>query len=726
MPQVEARNGEGEGQPPDVPPGHGVNPLLQPETLTFGAPEFDLIREEHFRPAFQEGMRRQRDEVAAIAASPEPASFQNTIDALERSGQLLTRVARIFFTLTSAHTNPELDAIQAEFAPQLAAHADDILLDRGLYRRVRELFEVRDRLHLDREELRILEHLHRRFVRAGALLDAEGQARIRAINEELSSLSTQFQQNLLAVTRERALLVEDESELEGLTPSEIKAAAEAARERGEKGKYLLSLTNTTRQPILARLRNRALRRRLWEASANRGVGEGGGVDSRPLLLRIALLRAERARLQGYRDWASFALEPQMARTPAAALGMLTELVPAVTANARQEAAAIQAVIRGGGESFSLEPWDWEFYAERVRMGRHQLREEEIRPYFPLERVLVDGVFHTMGLLYGISFVERRDLPVYHPDVRVFDVLDAEGSPLGLFYGDYFARESKRGGAWMSTLALQSLLLDRKPVITNVLNIPRPPAGEPALLSFDQVTTLFHEMGHAVHGLLSRVRYPSLAGTSVPRDFVEFPSTFQEDWALEPSVLVHYARHHETGEVIPPGLVQRILGARYFNQGYDTLEYLAAALVDLAWHTLGPEEIPEDPQAFEAAVLARWGVDDPRVPPRYRSPYFAHIWSGGYGASYYAYLWSEVLAADAFAWVEGRGGPTRENGERHRAAVLSRGWTAEPMELYVAFRGREPEVTPLLRRRGLRLDPSDQASSEEAPGGRRERREPPPA
>lgn len=692
--------------PPADTTAMAENPLLRPSPLPFEAPDFSVIREEHFLPAFEAGMTEELAEAGRIAGNAEAPTFENTIVALERSGETLTRVQQVFGNLTSAHTNPGLQEIQAQIAPRLAAHSDDILLDPRLFDRVRTLWERRETLGLGEEEGRTLKYWHDAFVRAGARLDDPSKARIREINEELSSLSTEFQRNLLALVPERSVLVEREEELAGLDRASIEAAAAAAARRGMDGRWLLTITNTTRQPLLTVLENRELRRRVWEASAFRGLGENGGIDNRPLVVRMARLRAERARLLGYADWASFALELQMAQRPEAALTMLTDLVPAVRANTEAEAAAIREMILASGEDHPVEPWDWEFFAERVRQARFSVDDREVRPYFELERVLEDGVFFTMNRLFGITFRERTDLPVYHPDVRVFDVFDRDGSQLGLFYADYFARESKRGGAWMSSFVSQSGLLEKQPVIVNVMNIPKPPEGEPALLTFSEVSTMFHEMGHALHGMFSDVTYPSLAGTAVSRDFVEYPSTFEEDWAIQPEVLANYARHHQTGEPIPGELLGRVIRARQFNQGFDTLEYLSAALLDLAWHTLAPEEVPEDPMAFEAETLARFGVDLTAVPPRYRTPFFAHIWAGGYSASYYAYLWSEVLAADAFEFILTEGGLQVENGQRFRDLILSRGNSRDPMTMYVEFRGQEPTVDALLRRRGLAPPVSD--------------------
>ncbi len=562
------------------------------------------------------------------------------------------------------------------------------------------MWENRLESGLNEEQQRVLKEQYDEFVRAGALLSEAQQARVRAINTELSSLMTRFQDNLLAVTKERSVIVDDVAQLAGLPPDEITAAAEAAAERGQSGKYLLPITNTTRQPMLTSLSNRALRQRIWEASALRALGRDGGIDNRPLVLQIAKLRAERAEILGFASHAGFQLQPQMATDPVAARSMLTSLIPALRQKTADEEQEIRAVMREEGAEFELQAWDWEYYAERVRRAKFAVDEKQVRPYFELNQVLQNGVFFTMNRLYGIEFRERRDLPVYHPDVRVFDVIDRDGTQLGLFYADYLQRDSKRGGAWMGSYVDQSRLLSEVPVVVNVMNIPRPPAGEPALISFDNVTTMFHEMGHALHGLLSSVTYPSVSGTSVPRDFVEFPSTFEEDWAIQPEVLSNYARHHHTGEVIPRELLDRLIRARRFNQGFDTMEYVAAALLDLEWHSLTPGQIPTDVEEFESQALARCGVAHTAIPSRYKSCFFAHIWSGGYSASYYAYMWSEVLAADAFAHMMSRGGLTRENGQVFRETILSRGGSREPMSLYTDFRGQPPTVDALLIRRGL--------------------------
>jgi peptidyl-dipeptidase Dcp len=677
------------------------NPFAAPSKLALRAPAFDAIQVEHYLPAFMAGIDEQLDEMKAIAGQSDAPTFRNTIVAYEKSGALLTRVDQVFSNLTSSNTNKYLQSIQKELAPLLAAHSDNILLNRQLFERVEKLYESRESLKLTGEQQQVLRRHYEDFVRAGARLPEEQQNRIRSLNEQLSKLQTEFRNNLLEATKERSVIVDDVTELDGLSDAQIAAVAEKATERGSEGKYVLEITNTTRVPILKSLNNRNLRQRLWEASANRALGQNGGVDNRGLVLEIAQLRAERAKLLGFENHAAYKLQNQMAKTPEAARKMLTDLVPGVVARVNLEAADLRAMMKKLGVSDELAPWDWEFYAEKVRKERYDVDEAEVKPYFEMNNVLEQGVFFTMNKLFGIEFRERNDLPVYHREVRVFDVLDADGSQIGLYYIDFFSRDSKRGGAWMSAFVTQSGLLNQKPVIVNVLNNPKPAEGEPALISFDNATTMFHEMGHAVHGLFSDVTYPSVAGTATPRDFVEFPSTFEEDWAIQPDILRNYARHHETGEPIPAELLTKVIQASKFNQGFDTLEYLSAAILDLEWHTLSADEIPDDIQAFERATLKKYGIDIPAVPPRYRTAYFAHIWGGGYSAAYYAYIWSEVLATDAFAHMLSSGGATRENGNRFRKEVLSRGSSRDPMDSYKTWRGNAPTIDALLIRRGLK-------------------------
>ncbi len=666
----------------------------------YNAPDFDWIEQDFFKPAIEEGMRRQLVEVEAIATDPAAPTFANTIEALERSGVLLSRARSVFFGLVSAHTNPELQKLRAELSPKLSAHGDAIAMDDRLFQRVKSLYDQRNELKLDSVEERLLERRYVGFVRGGALLDEAGKERLKAINKELSELSTKFSDNVLAETNGSAVAVDDVDRLEGLSGAEIAAAAEAAESRGMKGKWLITLSNTTQQPALASLKDRALREEIYNASITRN-SRGNEYDNRAIVSRTAQLRAERAKLLGHPDHATYVLEEQMAKTPIAALNLLTTMVPAATRNAKAEADRLQQLIDEQGGGFKLEPWDWDFYAEQVRKAEFDLDDNAIKPYLVLDSVLKNGVFFSAEKLFGITFKERNDIPVYHPDVRVWEVFDHDGSGIGLFYADFFKRDSKRGGAWMSSYVGQNELLGTRPVITNTCNFPKPPEGSPALIPWDEVRTLFHEFGHALHGLLSDVRHPYFSGTSVPRDFVELPSQFQENWMLEPSVLENFARHYETNEPMPGEMVEKLLKSGTFNQGYATTEYLAAALLDLEWHMLSAEA-PEvsDPLAFEQRMLEKHNIALSTVPPRYRTPYFSHIWAGGYSAGYYAYLWSEVLEADAFQWFKEHDGMTRENGDRYREAILSKGGSKEADRLYRDLTGREPSTEPLLKKRGL--------------------------
>jgi peptidyl-dipeptidase Dcp len=670
------------------------NPFFVPSDLPYELPPFERIREEHYRPAFERGMAEQLAEVAAITSSGEPPTFENTILALERSGRILDRVSVVFFNKASTDTNPAIQEIQQEITPLLAKHADAIHLDRALFARVKALYEARDELGLAADERRLLERYHTDFVRAGAELDDAAQERLRALNEELSTLATAFQQNLMSDTNARAIVVDDVAELDGLSPDAVKAAAETARERGLAGEHVLTLVLPTQQPALAELTNRGLRKRIHDASVGRGLR-----DNAELVVRIARLRAERARLLGYRTHADYVVEDQTAPSTQAVAEMLGKLTAPAVANAHREAAALDEQA-----GFEVQAWDWAFYAEKVRKARYDIDAAAMRPYFELERVLRDGVLHAASRLYGLSFTERPDLKGYHPDVRVFEVHDADGSPLGLFLADLFARASKRGGAWMTSLVERSELLGTRPVVVNNLNIVKPPPGEPALLTFDEVVTMFHEFGHALHGLFSDVRFPRFAGTAVPRDFVEYPSQVNEMWAVWPEILANYAKHYETGEPMPPHLVERMLEVRRFNQGYATVEYLAATLLDWAWHTVEPERFENGEigtaEEFEARALREAGLALDRVPPRYRSTYFAHIFFGGYSAGYYSYIWSEVLDADTVEWFKENGGLRRENGDRFRRELLSKGGSVDAMEAFRAFRGRDPRLEPLLERRGL--------------------------
>ena len=675
------------------------NPFAQPSSLQYEAPDFRLIEDEHFMPALERGMQEHKADIEAIVNNPEAPTFENTIVAMEKSGELLTRVSRVFSNLSGTDSNEARRQLQRELSPKFSAHSDDINLNPELFARVQAIYDQRDELDLDPVSERLLDVYYNRFVRAGANLNEEERQQIRALNEEHARLTTEFSQNQLAITREIAVVVDDVEELAGMSDSEIRSAQNAAEDAGHEGKYLISITNTTRQPVLASLENRELRQRIWEASAYRGTS--GEYDNRPLVKRLTEIRAERAALLGYESWANYQLENTMAETPENVFEMLNSMVPAVVENTRREQQDIQAMIDREGGDFEVQPWDWAYYAEMVRAERYDLDESEVREYFEFNRVLHDGVFYTMNRLYGVTFELREDLPAYHPDVEVYEVFDHDGTSLAIFYADYFAREGKRGGAWMSSFVGQSGLLDKKPVVVNVMNIPKGPEGEPTLISYDHVTTMFHELGHGIHGMFSKVHYPTLSGTSVSRDFVEFPSTFEEDWAAYPEVLSNYAKHYETGEPIPQELLDKILQSRSFNQGFDTLEYLSASLLDMEWHILGADADVQSVEEFEAAALEKHGVDMPAVPPRYKSTYFNHSIGGGYSAGYYAYMWSEILAADAFAYIQSKGGLSRENGDIYRRNILEVGNSRPPMESYIEFRGEEPTTDALLIRRGLK-------------------------
>jgi peptidyl-dipeptidase Dcp len=673
-----------------------VNPLLGPSPLPFGFPDFAAIREEHFTEAFTVAMAEQRAEAAAITAQPGPPTFDDTVVALERSGGTLRRVSAVFSVLAGSLATPAVREIEVRLAPALAAHADAITLDAALFARLEALAAAPP--DLDPESLRLLERRHRDAVRAGARLGAAEQDRLRALNAELSALSAEFGTRLLAGTNAAAVVVDDPGQLDGLSPDAVAAAARAAEARGHPGRWLLPLVLPTGQPALASLTDRALRERLFRASTGRGAG-GDEYDTRDLVRRITALRAQRAGLLGHPHHASWVIEVCTAGTVEAVEALLAALVPAAVRNAEAEAAALDAVA-----GHPIEPWDRAFHAERLRRER-AVDATALRPYLELERVLHDGVFAAAGELYGLRFTERHDLPVYHPDVRVFHVERSQGSdasePVGLFVADHYARETKRGGAWMNSFVVQSRLLGTRPVVLNTLNLAKPPDGEPTLLGVAEVVTLFHEFGHALHGLLSDVAYPTFAGTGVPRDFVEFPSQVNEVWLRDPAVVARYARHHATGAPLPPELAARLTDpAPAFGEGWATTEYLAAAVLDLAWHRLAPGEEVEDVAAFEAAALAAAGVAVPSAPPRYRSTYFNHVFAGAYSAAYYSYIWSEVLDADTVEWFDEHGGLCRRNGEVFRDALLARGGSVDPMAAYRAFRGRDPQIGPLLARRGL--------------------------
>jgi len=675
------------------------NPFAEASSLPFQAPRFDRIKMADYAPAFEEGMRVHLVEIQAIAADPAAPTVANTIEKMERSGALLTRVAKVFFNLAQSNTNEDIQKLQAELAPKLAAHQDEIALNPKLFARIKSLYDHRDS-ESDAETKRLIERYYQNFVRAGALLNEADKTTLRGLNEEESKLTTEFQTKLLAANNGSALVLDDKKMLEGFSDADIAAAQEAAKTRKLDGKWVVVLQNTTQQPAQVTLKNRATRERLFDASIHR-ADKGDANDTRTIIQRLAKLRPERAALLGFPNYAAYSLDDQMAKKPENAIKLMTDMVPAATAKANGEAGMMQALIDKQKGGFKLAPYDWQFYSEQVRKAEYDLDESQIKPYFELDNVLKNGVFFAANKLYGLTFKERKDIPVYQPDVRVFEVFDADGKSLALWYADYFKRDSKSGGAWMDSFIDQSGLLGTKPVVFNVCNFTKPAAGQPALISFGDVTTMFHEFGHALHGMLSNVKYPTLAGTNVPRDFVEFPSQFNEHWAMEPTVFANYAKHYKTGKPMPAALVEKIKKSHTFNQGFETTEYLAAALLDMAWHSLPADAPKQDVEAFEKDALKKFNIDMPTVPPRYRTPYFAHIWGGGYSAGYYAYLWSEVLDDDAYYWFKEHGGMTRENGQRFREMILSRGSTQDMAELYRAFRGRDPSVEPLLEERGLK-------------------------
>ncbi|GEN79102.1 peptidyl-dipeptidase Dcp [Actinotalea fermentans] len=681
-----------------------ATPFAAASTLPYALPDFAAVRPEHYLPAFEAGMAEHRAQVAAITADPEPATEENTLVALERAGRLLTRVALEFFNRTSAHTSPELDAVEAEVAPRLAAHRDAIYLDPALAARL-DALDARvsaGEVVLGPDAAWLLHTLRKDVRRAGVALPEEAKAELRELNGRITTLETSFGQALLAETNDAALLVTDEAELEGLAPESVAAARAAAAGRGHETGWLLELQLYSQQPALAALRRRDVRERLHLASVTRGL-RGGEHDTRALLLELARLRARRARLLGYAHHAAYVAVDGTARTTEAVNAMLGRLAPAAVANARKEAAALEQALRAEEPGATLEAWDWSLYAERVRQERFALDDALLRPYLELERVLRDGVFFAAERLYGLTFARREDLHGYHPDVRVYEVFDADSSGLGLFLVDFYQRESKHRGAWMNEIVAQNRLLGERPVIMNNHNIPKPPAGEPTLLTWDEVETLFHEFGHALHGLLSDVRFPSQSGTEVPRDFVEFPSQVNEIWALDPEVLGRYAVHHETGEPMPAEWVEKLVVSQLWGEGFKTTEYLAAAILDQAWHQRTEDELPRDVaevEAFEQRALEEAGIAFAPVPPRYRSTYFQHIFAGGYSAGYYGYIWSEVLDADTVEWFRENGGLRRENGDAFRRLLLSRGGSMDVMDAFRELRGRDPEIGPLLTRRGL--------------------------
>ncbi len=675
------------------------NPFLHVSLLPYQAPHFDLIEDSHYRPAFDEGVRRQREEIAAIINNPAPADFDNTLVALEQSGQLLGRVTRVFFAMAGANTNPLIQQLDEQFSAELAELGNDIWLNDALYQRVKQVWQQRDALSLDPESRRLLEVSWQRFQLVGAALAQEQKTALKALNTEEALLQSQFQQRLLAAVKSGGLVVDYQHQLDGLAADEIAAAADAARDKGLHDRWLLALTNTTQQPALQALADRQTRHNLFAAGWTRNQ-KGDANDTRELVLRLAEIRARKAELLGVADYASWSMADQMAKTPSEALAFMRRIAPAARRRAEQELADIQQVIDEEGGDFQAAAWDWLYYGEQVRRAKFAIDEAQLKPYFALDRVLEDGVFWTASQLFGIRFVERFDIPLYHPDVRVWEIFDANGEGMALFYGDYFSRDSKSGGAWMDVFVEQSTLRAQRPVIYNVCNYQKPKAGGCALLSWDDVITLFHEFGHALHGLFANQRYASLSGTNTPRDFVEFPSQIYEHWAREPQVFAHYAKHYQTGEAMPDDLRDSMFRASTFNKGYDMSELLAAALLDMHWHSVTPQGLPQDVDAFEQQSLREEQMDLAAVPPRYRSSYFSHIFGGGYAAGYYAYLWTQMLADDGYQWFVEQGGLTRENGQRFREAILSRGNSCDLEALYRDWRGHDPLIEPMLKNRGL--------------------------
>ncbi|HTE40426.1 MAG TPA: M3 family metallopeptidase [Steroidobacteraceae bacterium] len=684
----------------------GDNPLLADSTLPYGVPPLDRIHNEHFKPALLAGMEAHRHEIDAIAGNAVAPTFENTVVAMERAGKPLSRVRSVFGSLTASNTNAELEAVQTELSPKFASHSDAIYLNSALFARIRALYERRSQLGLDAESLRLLERYRTAFVRAGANLSETDKATLRGLNERLSMLSNEFRQTVLKGVNSAAVVVDTVSELEGLSPEQVATAAAAAKTRNHEGKWVIALINTTGQPPLAQLKNRALRERIYKTSMTRGVG--GEFDTTRIVAEMVKLRSERAKLLGYPTHAAYVLEDETALTADAVNKMLAQLAPPAVANARREAAAMQSLIdaqaKSGGAAFQLAAWDWDFYAEQVRKEKYAFDEAQVRPYFEMNRVLVDGVLFAAQELYGISFKEGRDIPTYQTDMRVFEVFNPDATPLGLVYFDWYARDNKRGGAWMSSYVEQSRLLGTHAVVMNNLNVPKPPAGQPTLLTFDEVNTAFHEFGHAIHGLFSNVMYPRFSGTSVPRDFVEFPSQYNEMWAVEPRVLANYAKRHGTGAPMPKELMDKVLAARKFNQGFATTEYLGAAIVDQAFHQQPVGSTPDAAKVeeFEAQALKRSGLDFAAVPPRYRTSYFSHAFSGGYSAGYYAYIWSDVLARDTEHWINANGGLQRKNGDALRAKILSKGFSVDAITMFREFYGKDPDIGPLLESRGLTL------------------------
>jgi peptidyl-dipeptidase Dcp len=674
------------------------NPFYKPSPLPYHAPPFDKIKDSDYQPAIEAGMAQQRKEIRAIADNPALPTFENTIVAMEKSGQLFSRVYQVFNGVTGANLSPELQKVQDFEAPRLAAHRDAILLDSRLFKRVQMIYQQRDSLKLDPEAQRLLEFYYQKFVHSGANLSESDKAKLKKLNEEESTLTNSFTNKLLAATKNAAYVTADKNALAGLSDAQIAAATQAAKDRKLTG-FVIPLQNTTQQPDLASLTPRSTRQAIFENSWTRAE-RGGANDTRDICARLAQLRAEKAKLLGFPNYASWKLEDQMAKTPDAAVKFMDALVPGATAKAATEAKDIQEIIDAQNGGFKVEAWDWEIYSEQVRKAKYELEEAQIKPYFELNSVLQNGVFYAASQLYGLTFKERKDIPVYNPDVRVFEVFNEDGKPLALWYCDYFKRDNKNGGAWMDVFVEQSKLLDTLPVVFNVANFTKPAPGQPALLSFDDVRTMFHEFGHALHGMFADTSYPSLSGTNVARDFVEFPSQFNEHWATYPAVFEHYAKHYQTGAPMPAEMAKKIRETLTFNQGYALTEILAAAELDMQWHLLSANGPLANPDTFEKEALEKKHLAVSYVPPRYRTSYFAHVWSNEYSAGYYAYLWAEMLDDDAYQWFEDHGGMTRDNGDRFRKMVLSRGNTEDLSKMYAAWRGSEPSTGPMLKYRGL--------------------------
>ncbi len=675
------------------------NPFFAVSTLPYQAPDFSKIKTEDFMPAFEVGMKQNIMEIDSIVNNTEAPTFENTFIPLEKSGQLLARVNNVFGLLTSANTNPDLQKIEEDIAPKLASHRDAIYLNKKLFDRISAIYESPEKDNLDAESKKLVDVYYENFVLAGANLSDKDKEEMKKLNEEKASLSTKFTNLLLAASKEAALKVDSVEALNGLSEAEIKAAEKDAKSSKTGSNYAIVLQNTTQQPYLTQLTNRDTRHELFEASYNR-TEQGDANDTRTTLIRLAEIRVQQAKLLGFKNYAAWNLKNQMAQTPEAVDTFLKQIVPASTAKAKNEAAEIQSLIDQQKGGFKLAAWDWNFYAEQVRKAKYDLSDSEIKPYFELNKVLQNGVFYAATKLYGITFKERTDIPVYQKDVKVYEVFEKDGTAIGLFYADYFKRDNKSGGAWMSNIVNQSTLLGTKPVIYNVCNYTKPAEGQPALISFDDVTTLFHEFGHALHGFFASQKYVTLSGTDVARDFVEFPSQFNEHWAMEPSVFKNYAVHYKTGENMPTALVEKIKKSSTFNQGYMLTEVLAAASLDMQWHSVSSDTKITDANKFEHDALQRTGLLLSEVPSRYRSSYFKHIWGGGYAAGYYAYLWTEMLDNDAYSWFEENGGMTAENGQRFRDMILSRGNTLDYNKMFLDFRGHKPDITPMLKNRGL--------------------------